>query len=83
MGDDDRRALIVFERIDETFNALHVEMVRGLVEQEQVAFRGEDLSEEDSAAFAAGEHAHFFERGIAREHHEADELAGRCRARCP
>ena len=52
MGDHQRGAFVIFERVDEALDAFHVEVVRGFVEQQHVAGARENLPEEHAAPFA-------------------------------
>ena len=55
MRDDDERALELLEVGLEPRDALRVEVVRGLVEEEDVGVGEQQPRERDAAAFAAGE----------------------------
>jgi len=55
---DDDRSVEDLDGLDEGVDGLHVQVVRGLIEQQQVGGRDEKLAEQHSALLAAGEHAH-------------------------
>lgn len=57
MGDADERGAAVLEVPGEPGDALDVEVVGGLVEDDQVGFAEEELGERDAAALTAGERA--------------------------
>ena len=58
VGDRDDRALVLLEVLLEPGDRLGVEVVRGLVEQQQVGRREQQPAERDAAALAAGERGH-------------------------
>ena len=70
MGHDDDGAVEVLDGLDQRIDGLHVQVVRGLVEQEQVRGRDQELAQQHPALLAARKHAHFLERVVAFEHHE-------------
>ena len=57
MGDRDDRALVLGEVALEPVDRLGVEVVRRLVEQQQVGRAQQQATERDAAALAAGERA--------------------------
>ena len=84
MGDEEHRAGERLERRLERLAALEVEMVRRLVEDEEVGARGDDHRERESPPLAAREHGDLLLLlGVAREEELAQEVLrlGTCESR--
>src|SRR5690606_37417556 len=73
--DDDERAGVLPERLDEDGLARHVEVVGRLVEDEEVGGGEERAGEGEPALLAAGEHADGLEDVVAAEQERAEEAA--------
>ena len=58
MGHHHRGTFVIFEGIDQAFDAFHVQVVRRFVEQQHVAGARQDFSEEHAAAFTTAQHLH-------------------------
>ena len=93
VGDEEDGAGEVADGVEQDIFGAEVEVVGGLVEQEEVDGRDEHLGHGVAVAFAAGEDAELFEDVVAGEHEAAEEASGvrrrglwgrrrRCRRAC-
>ena len=76
MGDDEEGAGVVHERLLQDVLRLHVEVVRGLIENEEVRGADQHADEGDAGALTTGEDADFFEDVIAAEKEATEDVAG-------
>ena len=75
MGDEDQRAAVVHERVQQHFLGVEVEVVGGLVEDQEVARVQEHLGEGQPVALAARQHAHPLVDVVAAEEEAAEDVA--------
>ena len=75
MRDHDERALEIGERLRERFAHLDVEVVRGLVEQQQVGALPDDERQREARLLAAREARHRLRHLVAAEVEAAEEIA--------
>jgi len=75
VGGDDGGPFEVFEAPGESGNGFEVEVVVGLVEDEEVGGGEHERAEENAGGFAAGEIPHRFEGFVAAEEHFTEDAA--------
>ena len=75
VGDADDCAVKVLQGGFEDIFGLHVQVVRRLIEDEEVARLEEEPDHRESASFASGEDFDFFLGGFAAEHEGAEDIA--------
>ena len=75
VGDEHDRALEVDERALQHVDRVDVEVVGGLVEEQQRVRRHEHLGERQARPLAAGEHAHALLDVVAVEKERAEQAA--------
>ena len=77
MRDEEQRALEIEEHALELLPGCEIEMVRRLVEDEEIRVACGEPRESESAALAAREHADLLEHVVAAEEEAGEQVAGR------
>ena len=75
VGDEEDGAFVLLDGLVERVDALEVEVVGGLVEDEDVGLLQHDLAEEQAGGFASGERVGLLEALFAAEEHLAEDAA--------
>ena len=75
VGDQQERAGVLDQGRGEGVDGLHVEVVRGLVEEEEVGVADEQPQQAEAAALAAGEGGDRFVDLVGGEHEAAEQAA--------
>ena len=76
MADKNKRALVIFERIDQGVDRRNVEVGRRLVHQEEVGRIDEQAREGEAGFFSTGEDRNFFMHVILAEEKAAEHGTG-------
>ncbi len=76
MGDEEQRAPVVQQRFFQRFAGRNVQVVRWLVQQEQVRATHHDLRQRKPVLLAAGEGRYFLEYVFPGEEERAEQVAG-------
>ena len=75
VADEEQRAVVVGERLGQHVARFHVEMVRGLVQHQEVRAREQELGEREPRLLAAREHGDLLVDLVAREQERAEDAA--------
>ena len=78
VADEDERALVLLERVDQRVDAGHVEVRGRLVQKQQVRRLEEELHERETAFLTAAQHSDALEDIVAAEEKGAEDGAGAC-----
>ena len=75
VADENERAFVWFQRLDERVHARQIEMRRRLVHQQQVRRIEQELHQREPAFFATAQYTHWFENIVAAKQKTAEDIA--------